>query len=97
MPVSWPATPIPYSKHVEVPMQRHKFIVKAGGVLATATVGTRIVDASNVIAQQEFQRRMSKTGTPALDVLHGAAQTLGRLVDEMSGGQLRTRCLPVAS
>ena len=70
-------------------MQRRKFIVKAGGALAAATAATRIVDAPNVIAQQKFQWRMSTTWTPAFDVLQGAAQRLGKIIDDMSGGRLK--------
>jgi len=69
-------------------MQRRKFIVKAGGALAAATAAVT-VDGPNVIAQQRFQWRMSTTWTPALDVLQGAAQRMGKLVDDMSGGRLK--------
>ena len=69
-------------------MQRRKFIVKAGGTLAAAAAAVA-VDAPNVIAQPKFQWRMSTTWTPALDVLQGAAQRLGKIVDEMSGGRLK--------
>ena len=69
-------------------MQRRRFIVKAGGALVAATAAVT-VDAPNVIAQQRFQWRMSTTWPPALDTLQGAAQRLGKLVDEMSGGRLK--------
>jgi TRAP-type mannitol/chloroaromatic compound transport system substrate-binding protein len=66
---------------------RRRFILK-GATLAAATAAT-MVNAPNVIAQPKFQWRMSTTWTPALDVLQGAAQNLGKLVDEMSGGRLK--------
>ena len=53
-------------------MERRRFIVKAGGVLAAAGVAT-VVDAPNVIAQPKVQWRMSTAYTPSLDVLQGAA------------------------
>src|SRR5256885_15877318 len=66
-------------------MERRRFLVKAGGVLVAAGA-TAAVDAPNVIAQPKFQWRMSTTWTPALDVLQGSAQHLGKIVDQMSGG-----------
>ena len=68
-------------------MERRRFVVKAGGVLA-ATAAAAVVDAPYVIAQPKFKWRMSTTWTPALDVLQGSAQRLARFVDEMSGGRL---------
>jgi TRAP-type mannitol/chloroaromatic compound transport system substrate-binding protein len=69
-------------------MERRRFIVKAGGVLAAAGAAA-IVDAPNVIAQPKFQWRLSTSWTPALDVLQGGAQQLAKIVDEMSGGRLK--------
>ena len=69
-------------------MERRRFIVKAGGVLVAAGAAAA-VDAPNVIAQPKFQWRMSTTWTPALDVLQGSAQHLGKIVDEMTGGRLK--------
>jgi TRAP-type mannitol/chloroaromatic compound transport system substrate-binding protein len=69
-------------------MERRRFIVKAGGVLAAAGVAA-VVDAPHVIAQPKVQWRMSTAWTPALDILQGAAQRLGKVVDEMSGGRFR--------
>src|SRR2546426_5893303 len=66
-------------------MERRRFLVKAGGVLVAAGA-TTAVDAPNVIAQPKFQWRMSTTWTPALDVLQGSAQHLGKIIDDMSGG-----------
>src|SRR5437867_12669221 len=66
-------------------MERRRFLVKAGGVLVAAGA-TAAVDAPNVIAQPKFQWRMSTTWTPALDVLQGSAQHLGKIIDDMSGG-----------
>jgi TRAP-type mannitol/chloroaromatic compound transport system substrate-binding protein len=70
-------------------MQRRRFFVKAGGALVAATAATKVVDAPNVIAQPRFQWRMSTTWPPALDTLQGAAQRLGKSIDEMSGGRLK--------
>jgi TRAP-type mannitol/chloroaromatic compound transport system substrate-binding protein len=69
-------------------MERRRFIVKAGGVLAAAGV-TAVVDAPHVIAQPKYQWRMATSWTPALDVLQGNAQRFARMVDEMSGGRLK--------
>ena len=67
---------------------RRRFLLK-GATLVAAGAAAAVVDAPKVIAQPRFQWRMSTTWTPALDVLQGAAQTLGKLVDEMSGGRLK--------
>src|SRR5437870_230233 len=69
-------------------MERRRFLVKAGGVLrgGGATGG---VDAANGIAQAKFQGRMSATWAPALGVLQGSAQHLGRIIGDMSGGRLK--------
>ena len=74
-------------------MERRRFIVKAGGVLAAASAAA-VVDAPNVIAQPKFQWRLPTTWTPALDVMQGSAQQLARLVDEMSGGRLKIEVFP---
>ena len=73
-------------------MERRRFIVKAGGVLAAAGAAA-IVDAPNVIAQPKVQWRMSTTWTPALDVLQGGAAARP-VVDEMSGGRFRIEVFP---
>src|SRR6266705_452710 len=69
-------------------MERRRFLVKAGGVLAVAGASAA-VNAPHVIAQPKFQWRMSTTWTPALDVLQGGVQRFGKIVDEMSGGRLK--------
>jgi TRAP-type mannitol/chloroaromatic compound transport system substrate-binding protein len=69
-------------------MERRRFIVKAGGVLAAAGA-TAVIDAPNVIAQPKFQWRMATSWTPALDVLQGGAHRFAKLVDDMSGGRLK--------
>jgi TRAP-type mannitol/chloroaromatic compound transport system substrate-binding protein len=74
-------------------MERRRFIVKAGGVLAAAGAAS-IVDAPHVIAQAKVQWRMSTTWTPALDVLQGSAEQFARLVDELSGGRFRIEVFP---
>jgi len=69
-------------------MQRRRFIVKAGGVLAAAGAAS-VVGAPNVIAQQRVQWRMPTMWPPALDVLQGNAQKFARIVDEMTGGRFK--------
>ncbi|HJR51863.1 MAG TPA: hypothetical protein VJ794_12195, partial [Gemmatimonadales bacterium] len=66
-----------------MPLQRRRFIAKAGGILAAGAAVA--VDAPGVIAQPRVQWRMSTTWSPSLDVLQGSAQQLARLVDAMSG------------
>src|SRR6266545_2699019 len=67
---------------------RRRFILK-GATLAAAGAAAAVVDAPNVIAQPKFQWRMSTTWTPALDVLQGGAQRLGKIVEEMSNARLK--------
>jgi TRAP-type mannitol/chloroaromatic compound transport system substrate-binding protein len=63
---------------------RRRFLETATGLVAAV-----VTDAPHVIAQPKVQWRMSTAWTPALDVLQGAAQRLGNLVEEMSGGRFR--------
>jgi TRAP-type mannitol/chloroaromatic compound transport system substrate-binding protein len=74
-------------------VERRKFIVKAGGVLAAAGAAV-VVDAPNVIAQPKVKWRMPTTWPPALDVLQGSAQRLAAVVDEMSGGRFKIEVAP---
>src|SRR5262245_10007683 len=74
-------------------MERRRFIVKAGGTLVAAGAAA-VVDAPNVIAQPKVQWRMSTTWTAALDVNQGAAERLGKVVEEMSGGRFRIEVHP---
>jgi TRAP-type mannitol/chloroaromatic compound transport system substrate-binding protein len=74
-------------------MQRRRFIVKTGGILATAGA-VALVDAPSVIAQPKFQWRLPTTWTPALNVMQGSAQRFAGLVDEMSGGRLKIEVFP---
>jgi hypothetical protein len=48
--------------------------------MMAAVAAAHIVDAPNVIAQPKVQWRMSTAFPPALDVHHGAAQQLARVV-----------------
>ena len=73
--------------------ERRRFIATAGGVVAAAAAAA-VVDAPNVIAQPKVQWRMSTTWTPALDIYQGAAQRLGKVVEEMSGGRFRIEVFP---
>ena len=72
--------------------ERRRFIVTAGGALATATAAA-IVEAPNVIAQPKVQWRMSTAWTKALDLLQGAAQRFAKVVEETSGGRFRIEVL----
>jgi TRAP-type mannitol/chloroaromatic compound transport system substrate-binding protein len=72
--------------------ERRRFIAAAGGVVAAAAAA--VVDAPNVIAQPKVQWRMSTAYTARADILHGAAQRLGKIVDEMSGGRFRIEVFP---
>jgi TRAP-type mannitol/chloroaromatic compound transport system substrate-binding protein len=74
-------------------MKRRRFILSASGALAAGGAAA-VVDAPSVIAQPKVQWRMSTTWTPALDILQGAAERLGKIVDEMSGGRFRIEVLP---
>jgi TRAP-type mannitol/chloroaromatic compound transport system substrate-binding protein len=74
-------------------MERRRFIVKAGGVLAAASAAA-VVDAPNVIAQQKFKWRMPTLWTPALDVLQGSALRFAKIVDEMTAGRFQIEVFP---
>jgi TRAP-type mannitol/chloroaromatic compound transport system substrate-binding protein len=74
-------------------MERRRFIVKAGGVLAAAGSAV-VVEAPHVIAQPKVQWRMPSAYPPATDILLGSAQRLARVVDEMSGGRFRIEVSP---
>src|SRR5439155_270312 len=65
---------------------------RSSAVMGAAAVA--VVSAPDVIAQPKIQWRMSTTWTAALDLLQGAAQRLGKVVDEMSGGRFRIDVVP---
>jgi TRAP-type mannitol/chloroaromatic compound transport system substrate-binding protein len=69
-------------------MERRRFIVKAGGVLAAAGAAA-VVEAPNVIAQPKIQWRMPTSWTPALDILMGGPKRLAEIVEQMSGGRMK--------
>ncbi len=73
--------------------ERRRFLAQAGGAMAAAATAA-LVDAPNVIAQPKVQWRMSTAFPPALDVLHGVAQRLAKVVEEMSGGRFRIEVFP---
>jgi TRAP-type mannitol/chloroaromatic compound transport system substrate-binding protein len=50
--------------------------------------------APAVIAQQKYRWRMPTTWPPALDVMQGSAQRLGKMVAELSGGRLTIEVFP---
>ena len=68
-------------------MQRRKFLVRAGGLLAAA--GAAVVQAPNVIARPKYRWRMGTSWTPALDVLQGNAVRFSKVVEQMSAGRLK--------
>ena len=74
-------------------MERRRFIVKAGGVLAAAGAAA-VIDAPHVIAQPKVQWRMSTAFGPALDVHARAAERLAKVVEETSGGRFRIEVFP---
>ncbi|HSF06423.1 MAG TPA: TRAP transporter substrate-binding protein [Methylomirabilota bacterium] len=59
-----------------------------------AAMAATLTEAPNVIAQPKVQWRMSTGWTAALDVLQGAAQRLGKVVEEMTGGRFRIEVFP---
>jgi TRAP-type mannitol/chloroaromatic compound transport system substrate-binding protein len=59
-----------------------------------AAVAAAVSDAPNVIGQPKIRWRMSTAWPPALDNLQGAAQQLGKVVEEMSGGRFRIDVFP---
>jgi TRAP-type mannitol/chloroaromatic compound transport system substrate-binding protein len=67
---------------------RRKFLVKAGGAMAAAGAAA-IIEAPNVIAQPKVQWRMSTAYPAKLDMHHGTAERLAKVVEETSGGRLR--------
>src|SRR2546426_8029853 len=73
--------------------ERRRFIATASGAMAAVAAATT-VDAPNVIAQPKVQWRMSTAWTAALDIMQGAAQRLGKVVEEMSGGRFRIEVFP---
>jgi TRAP-type mannitol/chloroaromatic compound transport system substrate-binding protein len=72
---------------------RRDFIARTGGTLAGVTA-VAILDTPNVIAQPKVQWRMATAWPTTLDMLHGAAQKLAKVVDEMSGGRFRIEVFP---
>ncbi|HET9489095.1 MAG TPA: TRAP transporter substrate-binding protein [Methylomirabilota bacterium] len=72
--------------------ERRRFLTAASAGMAA--VAATFADAPRVIAQPKVQWRMSTAFPPALDVIHGAAQRLGKVVEEMSGGRFRIEVFP---
>ena len=72
---------------------RRDFITKTGRTLAGATA-VAILDVPSVIAQPKVQWRMTTAWPTTLDMLHGAAQKLAKVVDEMSGGRFKIEIFP---
>jgi TRAP-type mannitol/chloroaromatic compound transport system substrate-binding protein len=65
---------------------RRRFLVKAGGVLATAGAAVTL-DAPNVIAQSRVQWRMPTMWSPANDVLQNNATVFAKTVENVTGGR----------
>src|SRR5262249_36370006 len=64
---------------------RRTFLAKTAALGASAMVAS----APDVIAQPKIQWRMSTAWTKTFDVFQGAAQRLGKIVEETSGGRFR--------
>jgi TRAP-type mannitol/chloroaromatic compound transport system substrate-binding protein len=71
---------------------RRRFLAKAGGTVAAASVGS-LIAAPAALAQPKVQWRMSTAWTSTVDLLQGAAQKLARVVEETSGGRFRIEVL----
>jgi TRAP-type mannitol/chloroaromatic compound transport system substrate-binding protein len=71
--------------------QRRRFIATMSGAIAAGAAA--LVEAPNVIAQPKIQWRMS-TAFPSTLLFHGAAQLLGKIVDEMTVGRFRIEVFP---
>ena len=72
---------------------RRRFLVKAGGALA-AMGAAAAVEAPHVIAQAKVKWRLSTAYPASLDTLHGAAERLAAIVNEMSGGRFVIEVFP---
>ena len=72
---------------------RRRFIATASGIVA-ATAASTISDLPSVIAQAKVQWRLSTAYPAMLDVLHGAALQLAKVVEETSGGRFRIEVFP---
>ncbi len=59
-----------------------------------AAAATAIVDAPSVIAQPKVQWRLSTAYPGTLEVLHGSATRLAKIVEETSGGRFRIDVFP---
>lgn len=68
-------------------MDRRKFLVGGGGVLAAT--GASLSEAPSVIAQPRFQWRMAASWAPATEVLWAGSQRFATIVDELTGGRLK--------
>lgn len=69
-------------------MQRRKFIVRAGGVLAAAAAAP-IVQAPNVIAQPKFKWRLATSWPPKFHPPGIAAELFAKTVDQVTLGRLK--------
>jgi TRAP-type mannitol/chloroaromatic compound transport system substrate-binding protein len=72
---------------------RRSFLAKASSAMAAVTAAAAI-DVPNVVGQPKIQWRMSTTWTAVHDVIQGAAQRLGKIVGEISGGRFRIEVFP---
>ena len=72
---------------------RRRFLVKAGGALAAVGAAT-VVEAPAVVAQAKVKWRLSTAYPASLDTLHGAAERLATIVNEMSGGRFVIEVFP---
>jgi TRAP-type mannitol/chloroaromatic compound transport system substrate-binding protein len=61
---------------------------------AAAGAAVALLDAPNVIAQPKIQWRMVTAWPTTLDMLHGAAVRMAKIVEETSGGRFRIEVFP---
>jgi TRAP-type mannitol/chloroaromatic compound transport system substrate-binding protein len=73
--------------------ERRTFLTKAAAAVAASAAGA-VADAPSVIAQPKVQWRMVTAWPTTLDMLHGAAVRMAKVVEEMSGGRFRIEVFP---
>ena len=70
-------------------MERRRFLVKAGGVLAAAGATAAVVDAPNVIAQPKYKWRLATSWPPKFHPPGTGAELFAKAVDTMTDGRLK--------
>jgi TRAP-type mannitol/chloroaromatic compound transport system substrate-binding protein len=75
-------------------MKNRRAFLTAAGPAAVAGAAVTLLDAPNVIAQPKIQWRMVTAWPTTLDMLHGAAMRMAKIVEETSGGRFRIEVFP---